>query len=289
MDIYLNGVFMNAEQARISPMDRGFLFADGVYEVVPAFNGVLFGYDAHVARLQLSLDALQIANPHTALQWRELCEELVDRNGGGDLAVYLQVTRGAPESRGQDFPEPPVPVTTFMTTYPIARTAIHSPDTTAGAAAILVDDLRWSRCDIKSVALLANVMVRQQAAEAGAIEAIQVRDGLITEGSSSNVFMVESGTVVTPPRSHKILAGITRETVIELCAKLDVAVSEREVAREDLLEADEIWITSSSKDAMPIVTLEGRPVGNGKPGSVWKALARRFVEHKRSVCGDTNQ
>jgi len=289
MDVYLNGAFTDAGQACISPMDRGFLFADGAYEVVPAFNGVLFGFDAHLGRLQRSLDALQIGNPYTTPQWRNLCLELVERNGSGDLAVYLQVTRGAPESRDQAFPASSVPTTVFMTTYPIPRTAVHSPDTATGAAAILADDLRWSRCDIKSVALLANVLCRQQAANAGAVEAIQIREGLVTEGSATNVFIVTGGSVATPPCSHKILAGITRETVIGLCTDLKVAVCEREIPREELLGAEEIWITSSSKDALPIVTLDGRPVGNGVPGPVWKDLARFFVEHKRSICGGTEQ
>ncbi|MEQ8483452.1 MAG: D-amino acid aminotransferase [Pseudomonadales bacterium] len=285
MDVYLNGAFTEAGEARISPMDRGFLFADGAYEVIPAFNGRSFGFDAHIARLQRSLDALQIDNPHTTAQWQALCNELMVRNGGGDIAVYLQITRGAPAFRDQGFPAPPVAATVFMTTYPIPRTAIHAPDTAAGGAAILVDDVRWSRCDIKSVALLANVLCRQQAANAGAVEAIQVRDGMITEGSATNVFMVKDGAVATPPRSHRILAGVTRQIVIDLCADLKMPASEREIPREELLAADEVWITSSSKDALPIVTLEGRPVGDGKPGPVWKTLAGAYAALKRSMCG----
>lgn len=285
MDVYINGSFVDAAAATISPMDRGFLFADGVYEVIPACNGTLFGSDAHLARLQRSLTALEIDNPHPPAEWASLCRELLTRNGGGNQAVYLQITRGAPASRDQGFPTAPVAPTVFMTTYPIKSSAIQDPDGATGEAAVLADDIRWQRCDIKSIALLANVLCRQRAARAGAVEAIQIRDGWVTEGSSTNVFVVSNGDVVTPPASQRILSGITRQVVIDLCGEMRLPLYERDIPRDALFDADEIWITSSTKDALPIVVLEGQRVGKGIPGPVWKALARQFEEFKRSVCG----
>ncbi|MDB6045620.1 MAG: dat [Gammaproteobacteria bacterium] len=283
-DVYLNGIFMNADQARISPMDRGFLFADGVYEVIPAFNGVLFRLNEHLLRLQRSLGALQIPNPHAADAWQALCKEMIGRNGGGNISVYLQVTRGAPDKRDHGFPVPAVPPTVFMATSPVAPSAISNSATAPGAAAIVAEDIRWARCDIKAVALLPNILLRQQAIAAGAVEAILIRDGLVTEGSSTNVFVVKDGRIATPPCTPRILAGVTRELVVELCRNHELPLVEREVTKEQLYDADEIWVTSSSKDALPIVTLDARPVGNGRPGALWKTLARRFLELKRAAC-----
>lgn len=283
-EVYLNGSFMRAEDARISPMDRGFLFADGVYEVIPAFAGVLFRPDPHLQRLERSLQALDMTNPYAASAWRALCEQIVQRNGGGDLAVYLQVTRGAPARRDHTFPVPPVEPTVFMTAAPLAPTSIDDPDTVPGESAIVVPDLRWGRCDIKSVALLPNVLARQQASAAGAAEAILVRDGFLTEGSSTNVFIVRQGRIATPPLSPRILGGITRELVIELCRTHGLFIEEREVAAQALQDADEIWVTSSSRDVMPIVRLDDRPVGVGRPGPVWRTLAGHYRAFKLAAC-----
>lgn len=285
MDVFINGSYTDAAAATISPMDRGFLFADGVYEVIPAFNATLFGAGPHLSRLARSLAALEIPNPHELPQWEELCKELLSRNGGGNQAVYLQVTRGAPASRDQGFPATPVPPSVFMTTYPIKRSAVHTPDSAAGESAILVEDIRWQRCDIKTIGLLANVLCKQRAARAGAVEAIQIRDGQVTEGSSTNVFMVKDGEVSTPPAGHRILSGVTRQIVIDLCRDMSIPLRERDITQAELMDADEIWISSSTKDALPIVELEGQPVGKGVPGVVWKVLARQFLEYKRSICG----
>ncbi len=283
--VYLNGSFIHADQARISPMDRGFLFADGVYEVIPVFNGVMFRGEEHLVRLDRSLDGLGIARPHTTDVWMELCEEIVKRNGGGTTSVYLQVTRGAPGKRDHLYPAASVGATVFMATSPIGLSAVHDIEGAKGSSAILLDDIRWGRCDIKSIALLPNVMARQKAADAGAIEAIFIRDGLVTEGSSTNVFIAKDGVVATPPRSNKILGGITRQLVIELCAKAGLALEEREISKDELLAADEIWVSSSSKDAAPIVSLDGKSVGQGRPGPVWKKLAAQFLDYKSTVCG----
>jgi D-alanine transaminase len=284
--VFLNGEFMPADQARISPMDRGFLFADGIYEVIPAYGGTLFRLEDHLARLARSLEAIQLADPMTAKQWTELLEQLVQKNGGGNLAVYLQVTRGAPAKRDHAFPTDDVVPTVFAMCSPVAAPAADSPDTATGIAAITLDDIRWSRCDIKSVSLLPNIMLRQQAAQAGAGEAILLRDGFVTEGSASNVFVVIDGEICTPPRSHEILGGITRDLVIELCREHDLPVREREINETELRKATEIWVTSSTKEVVPVVQLNNQPVGDGKPGELWKTLARHYVRFKRRLCGE---
>jgi D-alanine transaminase len=284
-NVYLNGIFMSADQARISPTDRGFLFSDGIYEVIPAFNGVLFRLNQHLDRLQHSLDALQIPNPHPSAVWKELFGEMVARNGRGDLSVYLQITRGAPEKRDHGFPVFPLAPTIYMATSSLMPSAIHDVDGHPGAAAIVADDIRWARCDIKAIALLPNILLRQQAINKGAVEAILVRDGFVTEGSSTNVFVVKDGLIATPPCTHKILAGITRNLVLELCRDQALPVAERNISKEQLYDADEIWLTSSSKDALPIVRLDGRPVGKGRPGALWTILANRFAEFKLEACG----
>jgi D-alanine transaminase len=285
-NVYLNGTFLSANEARISPADRGFLFADGIYEVIPAFNGVLFRVNQHLDRLQHSLDALQIPNPHPPGVWKELFGEMVARNGRGNLSVYLQITRGAPERRDHGFPVSTLPPTIYMATSPLAQSAIHDVDGHPGAAAIVADDIRWARCDIKAIALLPNILLRQQAISTGAVEAILIRDGFVTDGSSTNVFVVKDGRIITPPCTYKILAGITRHLTLELCRDRGLPVAEQNISKAQLVDSDEIWLTSSSKDALPIVALDGRPVGNGRPGALWTLLAQRFVDFKLAACGN---
>ena len=283
--VYLNGAFMAPADATISPMDRGFLFADGIYEVIPAYNGVLLRFEEHLIRLERSLAEVDIRNPHSRAQWRERCEQLLRANGGGNLSVYLQVTRGAAEKRDHAFPSPAVTPTVFMMTNPIAIPAADSPETAVGARAITLDDIRWARCDIKSVSLLPNSLLRQQAVAAGASEAILLRDGFVTEGSASNVFIAKAGTIATPPKSHAILGGITRDLVVELCHQHGLALEEREITEMQLRQADEIWITSSTKEVVPVIQLNNAIIGNGMPGPLWKALAHHYVQHKRRLCG----
>ncbi|MEO6102265.1 MAG: D-amino acid aminotransferase [Pseudoxanthomonas sp.] len=282
--VYLNGSFMNAAEASISPMDRGFLFADGVYEVVPVFNSRPLQMHEHLRRLERSLDELQIARPMTREQGAALFLEMIERNGGGDLAIYLQITRGAPGKRDHGFPVPPVTPTVFMTASSLGKTAVDDIANAAGAKAITAQDIRWLRCDIKSVALLASVLMRQRAVEAGAVETIMIRDGQVTEGSSTNVFVVTQQSIATPPLSPLILGGITRELVLDVARTLGLTVEEREIAAAELLAADEIWVTSATKDVLPIVNLDGKVLGNGRPGPVWKALAQSYLDYKRVVC-----
>ncbi|MEJ0034966.1 MAG: D-amino acid aminotransferase [Gammaproteobacteria bacterium] len=279
--VYLNGEFTNAADARISPMDRGFLFADGVYEVIPVFDGRPLGLNEHLRRLEYSLEQVRMARPAPRATLAALILEMVARNGGGNLAVYLQVTRGAPERRDHAFPVPAAGPTIFMTASALGGTAIDDPDGAAGASAITAEDPRWLRCDIKSVALLPNVLMRQRAVEAQAAETIMVRQGQLTEGSSTNVFIVKQGRISTPPLSPLLLAGITRAMVLEICRGCGMAVEERPISGAELAAADEIWVTSSTKDVLPIVKLDGRTVGAGRPGPVWKALAVPYLEHKR--------
>lgn len=279
--VYLNGEFTNAADARISPMDRGFLFADGVYEVVPVFGGRPLRLNEHLRRLEHSLDEVGIARPAPRETLAALVLEMVARNGSGNLAVYMQITRGAPESRDHGFPVSGIHPTIFMMVSALGSTAIDDPDDATGASAITAEDPRWLRCDIKSVALLPNVLMRQLAAKAGAVEAIMLRHGQLTEGSSTNVFVVEQGCVSTPPLSSLILAGITRALVLEICHRCGIAAEERHVSGTELASADEIWITSSTKDVLPIVKLDGRPVGTGRPGPVWRALAAHYSDYKR--------
>lgn len=282
--VHLNGEFINAEQAKISPMDRGFLFADGVYEVIPAFNGVLFRLDAHLQRLERSLWEVAIDNPHNRDGWRKLCKEMVNANGGGNISVYLQVTRGVIDKRDHAFPEPAVAPTVFLTCAPIAVPPTD-PDETIGATAITLTDTRWARCDIKSTSLLPNILLRQQAVSSGALEAILLRDGFVTEGAASNVFVVEDGKVSTPPHSPQILGGITRDLVVELCHRHHLPLTEQAIPEHRLYQADEIWMSSSTKDVVPITRLNDRAVGDGSPGNTWEILARHYIQFKRRLCG----
>jgi D-alanine transaminase len=282
---YLNGQFMPLDEARISPLDRGFLFADGVYEVIPAYEGRLFRLDEHLRRLDSSLNAIELPNPLSTAEWIAMFNRLIEQNGGGNIYIYLQITRGAAAKRDHAFPIPPVPATVFAMTGQIATPAADMPDTTPGVAVITLDDIRWSRCDIKSVALLANVLMRQQAVSEGAAEAILIRDGFATEGSASNFFIVRQGLIITPPKSHLILPGITRDLVVELAHRHGMAVAEREVTEAELKSADEIWLSSSTREVVPVTRLNGHPLGDGQPGPVWRTMARHYVDFKRSLCG----
>ena len=274
--VYLNGAFLPPEQAQVSAFDRGFVFADGVYEVIPAYGGRLFRFPQHLARLDNSLRSIRLANPLSAAEWRSVCARLIEANDGGDLSIYLQVTRG-PAPRDHAFPAHAQP-TVFAYAQPLKY-----PDAgqlAKGVAAITVPDIRWQRCDIKAIALLANVLLRQQATEAGAAEAILIRDGIMTEGSASNIFLVLNGVLVTPPKGPFILPGVTRDLVVELAHAHGVACEEREIRESALAEAAELMLSSSTKELLPITRLDGRTVGNGKPGPVHARLVALYQEYK---------
>lgn len=274
----LNGAIVPTIDARISPFDRGFLFGDGIYEVVPAYNGKPLRLDAHFDRLQDGLDALEIANPYSRTRWNELVHELIAANGSGDMGIYLEVSRGA--GKGRDFlPEPGMQPTVFGFCFPIAA---PKPELLQrGISAAMLDDIRWQRCDIKSVALVGPVMLKIEAKRRGADEAILVRGDRLAEGSSSAVFVVKDGRVATPPASRERLPSITRHVVGDVLDALNLPLDVREVRCDELLAADEIWIASSTREALPVTSLDGKAVGEGKPGPVWRRVFNEFQALKQ--------
>jgi D-alanine transaminase len=257
--IHLNGEFMPIEQAKISVLDRGFIFGDGVYEVIPVYSRRPFRLEEHLARLQVSLDAIRLANPHPLPKWTELIGKIIAGNPWEDQNVYLQVTRGAAK-RDHAFPKGIAPTIFLMASELVTPSAELVEN---GAAAIVLPDFRWLRCDIKSTSLLGNCMLRTLAADQGCVEAILVRDGQLTEASASNVFIVKNATVLAPPKTHLILPGITYDVVVELLRANAIPLEVRPVAESELRSADEIWVTSSSREVLAITTLDAKPVGTG--------------------------
>jgi D-alanine transaminase len=273
----LNGEFMPLAEARISPMDRGFLFGDGVYEVIPAYDSHFFRLEDHLRRLQNSLQEIRLDPGMPAAELRSVVEGVKERNGGGDLAVYIQISRGAPAAR--DLVSTQVRPTVFATVLPAKGV---SEDIRAnGVAAATTPDIRWGACHIKSTALLANVMAMQSAGD-DAAEAIMIRDGSVTEGGSSNVFLVKDDRVLTAPRDRRILAGITRTVILEILHDLDIESSEADVPEQALRSADEIWISSSTREVWPVTVLDGKRVGRGVPGPLWQSVHARYQTIKRA-------
>jgi D-alanine transaminase len=277
--VYLNGSFVPLDEARVPVLDRGFIFGDGVYEVIPVYRRQPFRLPEHLARLQYSLDQIGIRNPCSDQEWKRLILELIARCPHDDQSLYLQVTRGVAK-RDHTFPNDAVP-TVFMMTN---RLSVPSAEMVArGVAAITAVDNRWQRCDIKSIALLGNVLMRQRAADAGANETIMLRDGQVTEGSASNVFVVCNGVILTPPKSHLMLPGTTYDVVLELAARAGLPVEVRPVTESELRAADEIWVTSATREVLAVSMLDGKAVGNGTPGAVFKRMHQLFTDFKASV------
>jgi D-alanine transaminase len=281
--IYLNGEWMPIEQAMIPVLDRGFIFGDGVYEVIPCYSGHPFRLREHLVRLQSSLDGVRIANPCSPERWDALVREIVAKNPMDDQYVYLQVTRGV-APRDHAFPKGVKP-TVFMMTNPLVTPSQQQRE--RGVAAVTISDNRWLRCDIKSVSLLANCLLRQGAVDAGAAESVLLRDGFLTEGSASNIFVVKSGVIITPPKSNFILPGITYDVVIELARADKLPLEIRQVSESEVRDADELWLTSSTKEVLPISTLDGKPVGHGegagRPGAVAARMFALYQGYKRTV------
>lgn len=286
MTAYLNGQFLPIEEAKISPLDRGFLFGDGAYEVIPVYSRRPFRIDEHLRRLQITLDGIRLPNPYPLEHWRMLVERIIADNDFADQSVYIEVTRGVDSKRDQAFP-PAVPPTTFIFTAPLVTPSDAQRE--SGIAVISALDNRWLRCDLKTVALLANVLLRQQAIDAGCVETIMLRDGYLTEGAASNIFVVKDGILLAPPRDHRMLAGITYDVVLELAARHGMPHEVREISDAELRTADELWMTSSTKEVLPITTLDGQPVGTGKPGPAarqmyaWYCAFRDDVMRKSDV------
>jgi D-alanine transaminase len=283
--VYLNGAFVPIDEACVSVMDRGFLFGDGVYEVIPAYGGRLFRLQHHLKRLQNSLDGIRLVNPRSDAQWEAILSELVERNRAqadahNDQSVYLQVTRGVAPTRDHGFPERVTP-TVFAMSSPITE-----PDPvieTQGVGAVTLDDIRWQMCNIKAITLLPNVLLRQQASEKSSAEAILIREGRVIEGSASNVFVIREGVIHTPPHGPLMLPGITRDLVLELAAQHGLACREADVPESALHAADEIWITSSTREIVPVTRLDGHTVGDGRPGPLWHTLIAHYRHYKEAV------
>jgi len=275
--VYLNGDYMPIDQARVSVLDRGFLFGDGVYEVIPAYGGHLLRIDEHLNRLQNSLDAIHLANPLSREQWLEILQVLLDENDGEDQSVYLQLSRGVAPQRDHAYPADTRP-TVFIMVNPLK--AVDRQQLSQGVSAITLDDIRWRACNIKATALLANTMLRQQATEAGAAEAILIRDGFATEGAASNIFLVLDGVLLTPPTGPLLLPGITRDLVLELARQQGIPCEERSVSEAELRRAEEIWLTSSTKEILPVIQLDGQPVANGQAGPIWETMIDIYQTYK---------
>jgi D-alanine transaminase len=266
---HLNGELLPLREARISPLDRSFLFGDGVYEVIPVRQGRARRLEANLARLARSLRELQIRNPHGEPQWRQLIEELIKVNGGGELYVYLQVSRGAELGR-KHAPLPEIEPTIFAYCTPLPARSASALE--RGVACITARDTRWARCDIKSVALLANVLLRQQAVEAGAEETILLRDGWLTDASASTVYIVTQGEIRAPPNSNRLLPGTTRSLLEQLADAHGIARRAVEISESQLRAADEIWLSAATRGVLAVTTLDGRSVGTGRPGPMWRRM-----------------
>ena len=284
MTAYLNGKFMPIAEARISPLDRGFLFADGAYEVIPVYGRYGFRQEEHMRRFQVSLDGIRLPNPHTPDEWRALIKQIIANAPFEDQQLYIQVTRGADVKRDAAFPVN-VPQTVFMFTAPMAKPTVEMRAN--GVACVTAPDIRWGRCDLKTVALLANSQARQISVDAGCTETIMIRDGFLTEGSASNVFIVKNGVVLAPPKNNRILPGITYDVVFELAAKHGVPNEARPITEAEVLDADEIWVTSSTKEILPVTKLNGKLVGHGdaagKVGPVAQKLHKAYVDFRDAL------
>jgi D-alanine transaminase len=277
--IYLNGQYLEESEARVSVMDRGFLFGDSVYEVIPVFDGHPFRLVEHLNRLKYSLAEISVAYKVDEVQWREITAELCKDHIGTDCSLYLQISRGAAPERKHAFPDNIEPTVMAMVKPSKADKSLQQ----SGIRAISCKDIRWQRCDIKSTSMLGNVLMTQQAVAAGADEAILVRDGYVTEGASCNVFAVIDGVIYTAPKGPHLLGGITRELVIELASKHGLELQEKAVSVDQLRSADEVWISSSNREILAVVELDGEPIADGIPGPLCKVMQGCYGDYKASV------
>jgi D-alanine transaminase len=277
---YLNGEYLPLAQARISPLDRGFLYGDGVYEVMPVYGGRPFRLEAHCGRLSRSLAEVRMDDPRSRAEWCDIFATLVARNGGGDQYIYWQVTRGAERGRNHaPLPDIPRTVFAFCAPLPIAAAAVLEK----GVSCVTAPDTRWASCDIKSIALLANVLLRQLAVDADAAETILLRDGELMEASASTVHVVIGGELRTPPNSRRILPGTTRGVVEELAARVGVPYRATAISETELRRADEIWISAATREVQPVTRLDGKPVGAGRPGPAWRRIYDEFQRWKQEL------
>jgi D-alanine transaminase len=273
---HFNGQLLPLDRISISPLDRGFIFGDGVYEVIPVYAGTMLRGREHFERLQRSMDEIRLDNPHTVDEWMGLVDQLLEHHPGNQ-SVYIQVTRGVPPKRDHVLPKGLTP-TVFMMCYPLASPSKEQVDN--GVACITTRDFRWEKCNIKSTSLLGNVLARQLSADVGATETVMIRDGFLTEASASNVFVVKDGVVLAPPRDNLILLGITYDLLVKLAAEGTVRLEVRPIPEAELRSADEVWLTSSTKEVLAVTKLDGKPVGDGRPGPVFRRMHALFQDHK---------
>ncbi len=279
---YLNGNYQPLEQAKVSVLDRGFIFGDGVYEVIPAYAGHLFRLQQHLQRLDNSLKAIKLANPLSNSEWQNMLQLLVEKNqdqNNGDQSIYLQLTRGVAK-RDHSFPQN-TPATVFAMSNPLLAADMKKMQ--AGVAAITLDDIRWRYCHIKTIALLPNILLKQEAAEKHASEAILVREGQVSEGSASNLFIVSKGVIKTPAKSEQLLPGVTRDLIVELAQKNGLACEETSISEAELLSADEIWLSSSTKEIIPVTRLNEKTIGTGTAGPLWQKMIKIYQAYKQQL------
>ncbi len=276
MTVYLDGSFLPIAEAKVSVLDRGFIYGDGVYEVVPVYARQPYRLRQHLTRLQRSLDGIRLANPHRDAEWEAIIRELVARQPFEDQAVYFQVTRGAAK-RDHAFPKD-VPPTVFMMSNPLPLPSREQVDN--GVAVVTAEDRRWLHCDLKTISLLGTVLARQFAVDRGAVEAVLFRDGYLTEASASNVLIVKGGRIVAPPKDNMILPGITYDATLELARDAGLPFEVRPVDRAEALGADEMWLSSSTKEVLAVTTLDGKPFAGGRPGAVFREIYRLFQASK---------
>ena len=276
--VFLNGEFIKKNQASISVMDRGFLFGDGVYEVIPAYNNTLFRLDEHLSRLQKSLDAVKINNPYNNQEWQQILTQLLVFNSQENQSIYLQISRGADNKRKHSFEH--LTPTVYIESNPLIPKSKST--LMAGFSAITQTDIRWNRCDIKATSLLANVMYSQQAKDNHVEEVILHRDQQITEGATSNVFMIKNSTLFTHPTGSHILSGITRDLVLESAKACQIPIQEVAFSTQDLNTADELWISSSTREIMPITQVDKKPINQGQVGQYWACVYQHYQTLKHA-------
>ena len=279
--VYLNGEYMPMSEARISPMDRGFLFGDGIYEVIPSYGGRMVGFCPHIDRMKSGMAEIGISCDLSHEQWKDICDQLMEKNGSGNLGIYLHVSRGADSKRFHAFPDN-VPPTIFAYAFEIPAAPVADKSNAKRYKASTTRDLRWERCHIKSTALLGNVLHFQHGFSHGADETLlfNARDEL-TEASACNAYVIKNGVVATPPLDNQILPGITRLILLDVLRKDgSIKVEERVVTADEVRNADEIWVTSSSKEIAPVTEIDGVAVGDGQVGDVWQAAQRLYSAGK---------
>ncbi len=274
--VFLNGQYLPLNEAKVSVLDRGFLFGDGVYEVIPSYSGRLFHFQEHLERLENSLAAIRLANPHTREQWLDILSPLLDVNL--DQYIYLQITRGVAPKRDHAFPED-----TSATVFAMCPVIVPFAGLNDGIKAVSMDDARWKFCNVKAITLLGNILHRQEAIDQDCAEALLVKDGYVIEGAASNVFAVIDGVLCTPPKGNDILPGITRDVILEIARKNNIPCSEEKIPFAALQTASEIWVTSSTREIIPVVELDSKQVSDGKPGPAWHAMNLLFQAYKKSL------